>query len=177
MFVISQSVCPLQAFAAQSNVHGKGRSLPELSTIQVLHSKLGFWLYPQILDQSGKACQGQTLSIIKTFVIYRVESFITYGPECEGQFECNRQWTTTHFELKKISLSLHNVPIVRNIYKATIARHYCVCVCPTNECWYSRNFFLKAQLLLLNLYRSMRQFLRLQSLIPSLTFADLPFLQ
>jgi hypothetical protein len=28
---------------------------------QVLHSKVGSWLYLETLDWSGKACQGQTL--------------------------------------------------------------------------------------------------------------------
>ncbi len=32
--------------------------------LQVLHSEVGPWPYPETLDLAGKACQGQTLELI-----------------------------------------------------------------------------------------------------------------
>ncbi len=64
IFVISQSVCPWQAFPAQSNVCVRGQE-PTLdwSKGKVLH--LGrLWPYPQTLDQAGKTCHGQTLQLM-----------------------------------------------------------------------------------------------------------------
>jgi hypothetical protein len=31
----------------------------------MLHSEVGYWPYPQTLDEAGKACQGQTLWLIR----------------------------------------------------------------------------------------------------------------
>jgi hypothetical protein len=36
----------------------------EWSTLNVLHSLVSSWHYPQISDSAGKACQGQTLQLI-----------------------------------------------------------------------------------------------------------------
>ncbi len=60
LFIISQSICPWQAFPAQSNV----QSQPERSDFQVLHSRIGSWPHPQTLDQAGEALQRQTLQLI-----------------------------------------------------------------------------------------------------------------
>ncbi len=43
LFIISQSVCPLQAFPAQPNVDRLDQCLPEWSTSQLLHFKVGSW--------------------------------------------------------------------------------------------------------------------------------------
>ncbi len=77
MFVISQSVCPWQAFLAYSIVCGKVRSLPlggtparcfiqEGSSLTSNHqtSARPVVILLRALDQCGKACQGQTLQLI-----------------------------------------------------------------------------------------------------------------
>ncbi len=61
IFVMSKTVCPRQACTAESNVCGPGQEpILEWSTKNVLY--LGRpQLYPQTLDNAGKAYQGQTL--------------------------------------------------------------------------------------------------------------------
>ncbi len=64
LFIISQSVCPWQAFPAQPNACGQGQeSTLEWSTRKVVHSGR-LWYYSKMLDKAGKACQGQTLQLI-----------------------------------------------------------------------------------------------------------------
>ncbi len=64
IFVISQSVCPQQAFLVQFIVCGQGQE-PTLycSTSKVIQQGR-LMLYKQTLDQAGKACPGQTLQLI-----------------------------------------------------------------------------------------------------------------
>ncbi len=40
-----------------SLMFARGKSQPEKSTFQVLHSRVGFRCHPQTLDWAGKACQ------------------------------------------------------------------------------------------------------------------------
>ncbi len=81
IFVISQSVCPWQAFPAQSIVCGQGQE----HTLQCSPSKGlqqgRFLIYKQTLDQVGKACLGQTLQLIwPHHQERRKKSFITSTP-------------------------------------------------------------------------------------------------
>jgi len=46
-----------------------------METFQVLHSRIGFWPYPQTLDRAGNACQGQTLSLLWKVVNYVRKKF------------------------------------------------------------------------------------------------------
>ncbi len=63
IFVISQSICPWQAFPAQFNVCGLSQP------------------YLQTLDQARKVCQGQTLQLITKIRDLRPQkSFITLAP-------------------------------------------------------------------------------------------------
>ncbi len=80
IFVISQSVCPWQAFPAQSNVCRQGRSLPELSTFQVLHSRVGSWPHPQVLDNVGIVCQGQPLQLITKILKLQTKKLCNLSP-------------------------------------------------------------------------------------------------
>ncbi len=64
IFVISQSVCPLQALPAQCHVFNQGQSLPKRSARKMLHCKTGCWPYPQTLDQAVNTCQGKTLQLM-----------------------------------------------------------------------------------------------------------------
>ncbi len=66
MFVISQSVCPWQAFPAQFNVCGQGQGLRP---------------YLQTLDQAGEACQGQTLQLITKIRKLRPQKVLQCKPQ------------------------------------------------------------------------------------------------
>jgi hypothetical protein len=44
----------------------------------VLNSRAVSWPYPQILDWTGKACQGQTLAHYESLQITSVESYVTF---------------------------------------------------------------------------------------------------
>ncbi len=50
MLVISWSVCPREAFPFLSNVSELSRNPTETSTLQVLHSRVGFWPCTQTLE-------------------------------------------------------------------------------------------------------------------------------
>ncbi len=65
IFVISQSVCPQQAFPAESNsiVWVQAKSL-SLSGVSERFFKRVLLLYQKTLDQAGKACQGQIVQLI-----------------------------------------------------------------------------------------------------------------
>jgi hypothetical protein len=48
--------------------------------LQVLHSRVGSWPYPQAKYYSGTTCQGQTISFLQTFVKYSPKKFYNIGP-------------------------------------------------------------------------------------------------
>ncbi len=107
LFIISYSVCPWQAFPAQS----KARSLPQSGAPgvrsftrvcswphpktldqagkacqgKVLHSSM-LRPYPQTLDQAGKSCQGQTLQLITKVRKLRTKKFYNIGPRSQKGF-------------------------------------------------------------------------------------------
>jgi len=74
IFVIRHSTCPRKAFTAKSNVCEHVWSLPECSSFQSLHSRVGSLPYPQILDYARKAW---------TFVNYGIKCFVTFWPRSE----------------------------------------------------------------------------------------------
>ncbi len=45
----------------------------------MLHSRIGSWPYPQTLDWGGKACQGQTPSLLLKGVTFRRKKFYNIG--------------------------------------------------------------------------------------------------
>ncbi len=80
IFVISQSVSPWQAFPAQSNVLlVRPGGFPRVENLK--GASLGQAMpYLQILDQAGKACQGQTLQLITEIRKLRPKKFYNIGP-------------------------------------------------------------------------------------------------
>ncbi len=49
-----------------------------MRTFLGLHSRIGSWAYPQILDQAGKAHQGQTLQLVEEKTFYDIETWGQY---------------------------------------------------------------------------------------------------
>ncbi len=78
-------ICPWQVFPAQSNVWWYCQSLLNWNTFQVLPSWGGSWPYPQTLDYSGIAYQGQ--SLLQTLINYGHKSLIILYTGCKMIFK------------------------------------------------------------------------------------------
>jgi hypothetical protein len=58
----------------------KARSLPEGISLQVLHTSVFCWAYPQTLDYVRKVSHGQTLQLITKIRKLRTKKFYNIGP-------------------------------------------------------------------------------------------------
>ena len=82
---------------------------------QVLHSWVGSWPYPKILDQAGKACQGQALQRITKIRKLRPYKVLEYLPmKC---FSLSRFQASLSFSSKAWNLPCSTLPGTIHIHK------------------------------------------------------------
>ncbi len=51
----------------------------------MLHSRVDSWPYPQIFDQAGTACQGQTLKLVVTGAVKSLMTLAQVDPVAGGK--------------------------------------------------------------------------------------------
>jgi hypothetical protein len=78
MNVSNQLACPWQDPPAKSNVWGKGRSQPERSTFQVLHSMVGSWLTYNHSTTLERPAKDKFTRLIGSFINY----IIVFKAQC-----------------------------------------------------------------------------------------------
>jgi hypothetical protein len=67
------------SLASLSDLAGKASSLPQSGTFQVLHSRVGPWPYPQILDWLERLAGTKNSSLLRKPVNYGCKSFIRFA--------------------------------------------------------------------------------------------------
>ncbi len=79
-FVISYSVCPWQAFQAQSHIYGQGQE----RTQEWSFTQVGSGLAHKSQTRLERAARDKNSSLLRTFINYSCKKFYDYGPR--GQF-------------------------------------------------------------------------------------------